>query len=72
MNKIKKYDSFLNESDNQTYKKLSFVRDCIKNIRKTLKDINWEKATENEKIEIYSEIEKLLKSINENEKVKNI
>ena len=62
MNRIKKYKSFqLNESDTQTYRKLSFIRDCIKNIRRTLKDIDWEKATENERNEIFAEIQNLLK-----------
>lgn len=50
----------LQESDNQTYRKISFIRECIKNIRKTIKEIDWEKATPNEKDSINTDLQKLL------------
>lgn len=50
----------LQESDNQTYRKISFIRECIKNIRKTIKEIDWEKATLNEKNSINTDLQKLL------------
>jgi len=49
----------LSESDNQTYKKISFVRECIKNIRKTIKEIDWKKTTENERTSIGDDLQKL-------------
>jgi len=51
------------ESDPQTYRKLMFIRSSTSNIRKTLRSIDWNKATENEKDDIYRSIQHLLQII---------
>ncbi|MBC8147553.1 MAG: hypothetical protein H8E98_06160 [Bacteroidetes bacterium] len=51
------------ESDPQTYKRLSFIRSSIGNIRRTLRQIDWTKATDNEKREIKRTIQQLVQII---------
>jgi hypothetical protein len=42
----------LNESDSQTYRKIQFIKEQIRNITKTIRDIDWNKTTINEKSDI--------------------
>jgi hypothetical protein len=61
-------ESSLNESEKQTYNKLSFVREYISLIRKTLREIDWTAATANEKDDIVDSLEglkKILVNVNE-------
>lgn len=50
----------LNESDSQTYRKIQFIKEQIRNITKTIRDINWDKTTINEKKDIEDSLEKLV------------
>ncbi len=51
------------ESDTQTYKKLQFIRASVNNIQRTLRQIDWSKATENEKRDIKGSIQRLIQII---------
>jgi len=50
----------LNESDNQTYRKLQFIREQIRNITKTVRDVDWERTTDGEKSDITYSLESLI------------
>ena len=51
------------ESDTQTYKKLQFIRASVNNIQRILRQIDWSKATENEKRDIKGSIQRLIQII---------
>jgi hypothetical protein len=58
------HKEILLESEQQTYKKLQFIKDSIFNIRKTLRDIDWSEATQNEKsklIDMLNDLPKIIK-----------
>ena len=50
----------INESDNQNYKKLQFIREQIRNITKTVRDVDWKKTTDGEKGDITNSLENLI------------
>jgi hypothetical protein len=47
------------ESDSQTFKKLQFIREQIRNITRIIRDIDWRKTTENERGDIIYSLENL-------------
>jgi len=51
--------NLINESDNQTYKKLQFIREQIRNITKTVRDVDWNKTTDGEKSDIVDSLDNL-------------
>ena len=51
--------NLINESDNQTYKKLQFIREQIRNITKTVRDVDWNRATDGEKSDIIDSLDNL-------------
>ena len=50
----------INESDNQNYKKLQFIREQIRNITKTIRDVDWKKTTDGEKSGIVDSLDGLV------------
>ena len=59
MKHIKEFE-LITESDNQTYKKLQFIREQIRNITKTVRDVDWKKTTDGEKGDITNSLENLI------------
>jgi len=59
MKHLKDFDQ-INESDNQNYKKLQFIREQIRNITKTVRDVDWMKTTDGEKSDITVSLENLV------------
>jgi hypothetical protein len=51
--------NLINESDNQTYKKFQFIREQIRNITKTVRDVDWNKTTDGEKSDIVDSLDNL-------------
>jgi len=51
------------ESDTQTHKRLQFIRASVNNIQRTLRQIDWSKATENEKRDVKGSIQRLVQII---------
>ena len=50
----------ITESDNQTYKKLQFIREQIRNITKTIRDVDWKRTTDGEKLDIMDSLDNLV------------
>jgi hypothetical protein len=53
-------ENLLNESDTQTYRKLQFIREQIRNITKTIREVDWKKTTDGEKSDISDSLENLV------------
>jgi len=51
--------NLINESDNQTYKKLQFIREQIRNITRTVRDVDWSRTTDGEKSNIIDSLDNL-------------
>lgn len=53
-------DNFpINESDNQTWRKIQFIKEQIRNITKTIREIDWAHTTPNEKDDIILSLDNL-------------
>ncbi len=59
MKHLEEFD-LINESDSQNYKKLQFIREQIRNITKTIRDVDWKKITDGEKTSISGSLETLV------------
>ena len=49
----------ITESDSQTYRKLQFIREQIRNITRTVRDVDWNRTTDGEKGDIVDSLENL-------------
>lgn len=58
----------ITESDTQTYRKLQFIREQIRNITKTIRDIDWRKTTDGEVSDIRTSLDGLSSLINRKSK----
>lgn len=52
-------ENIINESDNQTWRKLQFIKEQIRNITKTIREIDWAHTTPNEKSSILLSLDSL-------------
>ena len=56
--------NLITESDTQTYRKLQFIREQIRNITKTIREIDWKNTTDGEKGDIIISLDGLSSLIN--------
>lgn len=67
MKHLKDFD-LITESDTQTYRKLQFIREQIRNITKTIREIDWKKTTDGETSDIVISLDNLSSLINKKAK----